>query len=300
MPEKDRHPTLVASRERLAALLALLMTLTVGASDVFAAGLPQPVRDALTADDPALQLALGQRYEHGEGVARDVGLSVRLYCHAADAGSADAQYALGWLYANARGVERDDELAAAWFARAAAQGDAHAARMLARLDVADPQAAADAAHCVLPGGVVYRHGIPESVPDPSRELVAEWVRMMAPEFELEPALVLAVIRAESAFDPRALSPRRAMGLMQLIPETALRFGVADPWDPVQNLRGGMAYLRWLLDFFDGDESLALAGYNAGERAVEAHGGIPPYPETQAYVRRVSVFRATSAPRPDPS
>ena len=74
--------------------------------------------------------------------------------------------------------------------------------------------------------------------------------------------------------------------MQLIPATASRFGVENTWDPEQNLHGGMAYLRWLLDHFDGDVKLALAGYNAGEGAVERHGGIPPYAETQAYVKRI--------------
>lgn len=303
MHEPDSRIPIHVSRERLTALLALLLVLIVGGSDALAASaheLPEEARSAIAADDPEQQLELARRYEHGEGVPRDVGIAVRLYCHAADAGNADAEYALGWLYANARGVARDDTLAAAWFARAAGQGDAHAERMLARLEVAGPERAAETASCVLPDGVVYRHGVPLSVPNPSREVVADWVRTMSPEFGLEPELVLAVVRAESAFNARALSPKRAMGLMQLIPETAARFGVQDPWDPVQNLRGGMAYLRWLLDFFDGNETFALAGYNAGERAVQAHGGIPPYPETRAYVKRVSVFRARETTRVNPS
>lgn len=74
--------------------------------------------------------------------------------------------------------------------------------------------------------------------------------------------------------------------MQLIPETAERFGVRDVWDPEQNLRGGMAYLRWLMQHFDGDLELVLAGYNAGEGAVQRHGGIPPYAETRTYVKRI--------------
>ncbi len=99
--------------------------------------------------------------------------------------------------------------------------------------------------------------------------------------------MLAVVQVESNFDPNARSPKNAQGLMQLIPETAERFGVGDVWDPEQNLRGGMAYLRWLLDNFDGDVKLALAGYNAGEGAVQRHGGIPPFAETQDYVQRIS-------------
>ena len=112
------------------------------------------------------------------------------------------------------------------------------------------------------------------------------VRELAPQYALDPKLVLAVIETESNFNPKARSPKNAQGLMQLIPATAQRFGVRNVWDPEQNLRGGMAYLQWLLKHFKGDVKLALAGYNAGEKAVERHGGVPPYRETQAYVKRI--------------
>ena len=100
------------------------------------------------------------------------------------------------------------------------------------------------------------------------------------------ALVRAVIHVESAFRPTARSPKAAQGLMQLIPATASRFGVTDPWDPAQNISGGVQYLAWLLRYFDGDMTKALAGYNAGEGAVRRYHGVPPYRETQAYVVRV--------------
>ncbi|MCF7984199.1 MAG: lytic transglycosylase domain-containing protein [Thiohalocapsa sp.] len=104
---------------------------------------------------------------------------------------------------------------------------------------------------------------------------------------VDPNLVHAVIRAESAYRPSAKSHAGAYGLMQLMPATAKRFGVRDIWDPAQNIRGGVAYLRFLVDRFDGDIHLVLAAYNAGEGAVEKHGNrIPPYRETRAYVRRV--------------
>jgi soluble lytic murein transglycosylase-like protein len=97
---------------------------------------------------------------------------------------------------------------------------------------------------------------------------------------------MAVIRAESNFNPGAVSPKNAQGLMQLIPETAERFNVKKPFDPEQNIRGGLAYLRWLLAYFKGDIALVAAAYNAGEGAVNRHAGIPPYAETQGYVKRI--------------
>jgi len=103
---------------------------------------------------------------------------------------------------------------------------------------------------------------------------------------LDPALVEAVVAIESAFNPRAISRKGAMGLMQLMPQTAARYGVSDPFDPEENLTGGIRYLRDLLHRFDGDLRYALAAYNAGETAVLTYGGIPPYRETREYVRLV--------------
>jgi len=117
----------------------------------------------------------------------------------------------------------------------------------------------------------------------------DWQRPIAAaaaRHRISEALVLAVIAVESAGRPRARSPKGAQGLMQLIPATARRFGVADAFDPVQNVAGGVAYLDFLLARFGGDLILALAGYNAGEGAVERHAGVPPYAETRAYVVRV--------------
>lgn len=110
---------------------------------------------------------------------------------------------------------------------------------------------------------------------------------VAQQLRLRPALLHAVIKAESAYDPKALSRTGARGLMQLMPDTARRYGVHDSWDPRANLTGGAAYLRDLLVMFEQDLRLALAAYNAGENAVKKFGNqIPPYPETQAYVTRV--------------
>ena len=109
-------------------------------------------------------------------------------------------------------------------------------------------------------------------------------------FDLEPALMHAVVRAESGYDPNAVSRAGARGLMQLMPETALEVGVRDVFHPQDNLEGGASYLRGLIDRYSGDVHLALAAYNAGPGAVDSHGGVPPYAETQEYLRRVFRFR----------
>lgn len=103
---------------------------------------------------------------------------------------------------------------------------------------------------------------------------------------VSPALVLAVIGIESAGNSEAVSHAGAVGLMQLIPATAERFGVTDSTDPVQNIQGGVAYLDWLMNEFDNDPLMVLAAYNAGEGAVRANGGVPPYAETRDYVPKV--------------
>src|SRR5690606_23577021 len=115
------------------------------------------------------------------------------------------------------------------------------------------------------------------------------VAAAAREYGVDEAVVRAVIHAESAFNPRALSRVGAQGLMQLMPATADRFGVSDAFDATQNIRGGVKYLAWLLERFDGNITLAAAGYNAGEGAVDRYDGVPPYRETRRYVERVGIL-----------
>jgi soluble lytic murein transglycosylase-like protein len=103
---------------------------------------------------------------------------------------------------------------------------------------------------------------------------------------LDPDLVLSVVSVESAFRPDAVSPKGAQGLMQLMPATAASLGVADAFDPAQNLDGGARHLRFLVDLYGGDLRKALAAYNAGAGAVKRHGGVPPYRETREYVKKV--------------
>ena len=108
---------------------------------------------------------------------------------------------------------------------------------------------------------------------------------------VNPSLVAAMVRAESAFDPRAVSPQGAMGLLQLMPATATRFGLSQrrAFDPDSNLDAGVRYIRWLGERFEGDLVLVLAGYNAGEAMVERYEGVPPFRETDTYIRRVLDF-----------
>jgi len=148
----------------------------------------------------------------------------------------------------------------------------------------------------------YRFYMKEARP-PLRDGVSElaWAQRLEPIIEgaaqrhhVDPALVKAVIRAESGFAPRARSPKGARGLMQLMPSTARQHRVERVYDPAENVDGGVRHLRLLLDRYRGDVRLALAAYNAGENAVAAHGGIPPYRETREYVERVLRFRAQYA------
>jgi soluble lytic murein transglycosylase-like protein len=124
---------------------------------------------------------------------------------------------------------------------------------------------------------------PRPIPPPEIE---QLVDRNAATWQVDPALIKAVIANESGFDANATSRAGAMGLMQLMPETAAELGVADAYDPVQNVAGGTRYLKALLQRFNGDLHLAIAAYNAGPQAVEKYGGIPPYAETQNYVAAV--------------
>lgn len=160
---------------------------------------------------------------------------------------------------------------------------------------------ADIYSYVSPNGTVYMTNVPtgrkfipvrgrgryhESVSD--REL-EEAVARYANEYRLSPALLLAVMKAESAFNPTVISKAGAVGLMQLIPETAIRHGVRNLYDTKENIGGGAKHLRYLLDRFHGNIRLALAAYNAGERNVDRYRQIPPFKETRTYVKKVMGF-----------
>jgi len=240
------------------------------------------------------------RLEHGEGTARDPARAADLYCQAARSGDAASQFNLGWMYANGRGVERNDSWAAYFFEAAAGQGLAQADRMLAA--VGGPTQSVPP--CMQPPPSVAASEAANEASAPAvklidlkaPKLILDLVKSLAPQYQVEPQLALAIIKNESNFDALALSPKNAMGLMQLIPDTATRFDVRNPYDPKQNIRGGLAYLRWLLAYFEGDVKLVAAAYNAGEGTVERYRGVPPYVETRAYVKRI-VAAVGDAARP---
>jgi hypothetical protein len=291
---KPEPPSVAArlERRRLRRKRALAMLAAAPLAFAASASTPDPV-------------AVARAYEHGEGVPKDPARAAALYCDAARDGDAEAAYALGWMYANARGVPRNDGYAAALFARAAHDGHAHAQRMLGYVGNDDSQPP----DCLRPLVPATAWGPPEPEPpapdldpDPFEDLprwkrqIADLVFRAAPRYGVDPRLALAVIAVESNFDTLAVSPKDARGLMQLIPETAARYNVKDPFNARQNLHGGLAYLRFLLAYYRGQVALAAAAYNAGEAAVDRHRGVPPYPETQAYVQKVrALYRSEVHP-----
>lgn len=166
-------------------------------------------------------------------------------------------------------------------------------RTLERI-VEDEVVVGDALRLEEPSGIglAFAKGVTTPA-TPHGELIYEASRRHG----VNPAVVAAMVRVESSYDPRAISSKGARGLMQLMPATALRFGVApeELFDPQRNLEAGTRYLRWLIDRFDGDALRVFAAYNAGEGAVERYGGVPPFRETHRYVKKLlSVLGVTGA------
>lgn len=268
-------------------------------------GVTAPTPAAVLEDEPLALRSLMQQanaLESTPEMENNAWQAAVLYCQAARWGSTEGQYRLGMLYAFGRGVPESRPLAAAMFSLAASQGHAQASQMLENIQLTSVELPACVTHEQLPEKVpapVVRAPQPEqasgassaidnfllSLPDRKRWVIpltttlSEW-------YSLDPKLVLSVIAVESNFETGAQSPKAAMGLMQLIPDTAERFNVRNAYDATQNLRGGMRYLRWLLSYYRGNIIYALAAYNAGEKQVDRYRGVPPFPETRAYVRRV--------------
>lgn len=240
----------------------------------------------------ALLVSLAFKGKSAQGV-RDYTEAAAVYCRAARDGDANAQYAMGWLYANGRGVTKDDNIAVMFYSKAAKQNHASAKEAVIASN-GNPNLA-ELPKCMLPDPPpVIAVATPqvvtpevESTPFYAKGPIFKLVNKIAPNYKIETDLAMAFIAVESGFNPQATSPKNAQGLMQLIPETATRFKVKDAYNPEDNIKGGLAYLQWLLAYFKGDVSLVAAAYNSGEMTVEKYKGVPPYPETQNYVRKIT-------------
>jgi soluble lytic murein transglycosylase-like protein len=276
----------------LIAATSMSLSFTVAAADNNS---PQAGAPA-SADSLKEMVAQAKRYEHAEGVPRDYERAHALYCAAAKSGDADGLYSLGWMYANSRGVARDDGIASRLFKMAADKGYQHAQELMRHMN---PNSSAALPACLTAqparpkveeqAALVTEANFPRG---PIYDLVAK----LAPRYEIDPRLALAVISVESGFNVKAKSPKNAQGLMQLMPGTAQRFRVKNTYDAEENIKGGLAYLQWLLAFFKGNVTLVAAAYNAGEGAVETYRGVPPYRETRDYVRKItSLYKKDSHP-----
>lgn len=269
------------------------------------AGVTAPTSAAVLEDEPPALRRLMKQANELEAAANmedNAWQAAVLYCQAARLGSTEGQYRLGMLYAFGRGVPANRPLAAAMFSLAASQGHAQAGQMLETIQLTSVDLPACVTHEQqpekAPAPIVNRAQLDPasdtssaidhfllSLPDRKRWVIPLTTTLSA-WYELDPKLVLSVIAVESNFETGAKSPKAAMGLMQLIPDTAERFNVRNAYDATQNLRGGMRYLRWLLSYYRGNIVYALAAYNAGERQVDRYRGVPPFPETRDYVGRV--------------
>lgn len=234
--------------------------------------------------DSANLVGLAERYENGESVKRNYREAISLYCQAAAHEDGQAFYNLGWMYLNGRGVPRDDATAVMWLQKAAAHGVQQAANLLQLLPGVTPAGARPCAPPRTPSATNIA-GRPGVMPTPPAEVRAA-VDETAGRLGINPRLLMSVIKVESGFNSQAVSPKSAAGLMQLMPATAARFGVRDPFDARENVLGGATYLRSLLHLFNGNLTLTLAAYNAGEKRVLDRGGVPPYRETVNYVAAV--------------
>lgn len=247
----------------------------------------------------AALVAMAFKFNRIDGSPNSYAEVVSGYCKKAKTGDADAFFALGWMYENGRGVTADKSVAAQLYAKAAEQGHGSAQQSLAR--VADVPATSNLPVCLLPDPPVAKTDLLgvaaiEERKDISNKTAAlfyaqrdilKLVNKLAPRYKIDTNLAMAFIAVESGFNAQATSSKNAQGLMQLIPETAERFGVKNAYKAEENIKGGLAYLRWLLAYYKGDVELVAAAYNAGEGAVDKYKGIPPYPETRLYVKKIA-------------
>jgi TPR repeat protein len=229
--------------------------------------------------------SLAEKYRRGDEIPRDIGKSNALYCKAAARGNVDALFELGLIHASGREMRPNEGVGALLLNMAAERGHERAKELLPYIS----RGAGSQVPACLTEELAVIAATATSTPPGMRKDIEMLVKQWAPEYSVDPELVLALISVESRFDTAAVSPKNAQGLMQLIPATAVRFGVKNSFNAVENLKGGLSYLRWLMAYFQGDVALVLAAYNAGEETVERYRGIPPYAETRNYVKLITAM-----------
>lgn len=218
-----------------------------------------------------------------------------LYCKASRQGSIEGQYRLAMLYAYGKGVPKNRAYAATLFSIASRQGHLEASNMLEIINFSAESLPPCLESNVEPEHLSVRDialsdetvGVDRYINQlpKNKQWALDIASTTAEWYEIDPKLVISIIAIESGFQERAKSNADAMGMMQLIPATAERFNVKNAFDAAQNIKGGVRYLKWLLNYYLGDIELAVAAYNAGEKAVDRYKGIPPYKETKEYVRK---------------
>lgn len=264
------------------------------------AGIPQTAqgRDFRQAPKAMTALRQGQAAQHSGNLQK----AIALYCVAASTGNPEGYFRIGRLLATGPASVRSAKMANSYLAMAIRLGNQQASRYYNPRVGNAPMG--DQCGVGMRGGQGSYFALP-STPfnveaylarqSPGKQKLATMLRHAAKRHQVDVRLVLAIAIAESNLESRAVSAKNAQGVMQLIPETQQRFGVTQPFDPAQNIKGGVSYLKWLDRHFDGDWVLISAAYNAGEKAVERYGGIPPYDETREYVKRVLYFAGHKQP-----
>lgn len=264
------------------------------------AGIPQTAqgRDFRQAPRAMTALRQGQAAQHSGNLQK----AIALYCVAASTGNPEGYFRIGRLLATGPASVRSAKMANSYLAMAMRLGNQQASRYYNPRVGNAPMG--DQCGVGMRGGQGSYFALP-STPfnveaylarqSPGKQKLATMLRHAAKRHQVDVRLVLAIAIAESNLESRAVSAKNAQGVMQLIPETQQRFGVTQPFDPAQNIKGGVSYLKWLDRRFDGDWVLISAAYNAGEKAVERYGGIPPYDETREYVKRVLYFAGHMQP-----
>jgi soluble lytic murein transglycosylase-like protein len=256
--------------------------------------------------NPAAILASLAFNGKGANGIRNYADAAEQFCQAArNTNDADAEYALGWMYQNGKGVAKDENLAVMFYSMAAKQFHQKARDSLSA-SAGNPNIAKLPECMTRPPAKLVAHASTSaegyfndqalSTPFYVKGSIYKLVSKIAPRFNIDTDLAMAFIAVESGFNPKATSPKNAQGLMQLIPATASRFNVKNAYDPEQNIKGGLAYLQWLLTYFEGDITLVAAAYNAGENTVDRYKGVPPYPETRKYVKKIaSLYKKSHHP-----